>query len=140
MGYHPFINQQGQYEFWRDHNYKKYIECYGYHFNENTFNTAVNAMVKVDGSKKSWTKKEVLEALMELKKPIPCGYSDWDVAYVANMIYSDYYGSSINNEQQCLEIAYDYINDPDGYKEAPFSSWINGLMFKSCVIDWGKML
>ncbi len=140
MAYHPHINAHGQYEFWRDPYYKRYIEKYGYHFNEHTFKEATEAMVKVDGTHKIWSSREVTELFSALKKCIPYGYSEWDVAYVANMFYADYYGSSVKSEQQCLEMAFDYLSDPDGYKEAAFSNWINGLMFKACVIDWCKMI
>lgn len=45
----------------------------------------------------------------------------YDYVFAANMCKSDYYGSSITDEQRLALFVKDYVDDPDGYPELPFT-------------------
>lgn len=45
----------------------------------------------------------------------------YDYVFAANMCKSDYLGSSISDETHLALFVKDYVDDPDGYEELPFT-------------------
>ncbi len=139
MKRHPHINMHGQYEFWLNPHYRHYIHHEGYHFNPHTLDVAMSKMVNRDGSHHKWSREEVSAAFEKMKQPLMNGYTLCDATYLANMFYADYFSSSIKTEQECLDMAADFMTDIDGYKGRIFHYWLSDIMVEGCVVDWEKM-
>lgn len=45
----------------------------------------------------------------------------YDYVFAANMCKADYLGSSVPDEQHLALFVKDYVDDPDGYTELPFT-------------------
>lgn len=45
----------------------------------------------------------------------------YDYVFAANMAMADYMGSSIEDERHLVLFVKDYVDDPDGYGEIPFT-------------------
>lgn len=45
----------------------------------------------------------------------------YDYVFAANMCKADYLGSSVPDEQHLALFVKDYVDDPDGYEELPFT-------------------
>ena len=45
----------------------------------------------------------------------------YDYVFAANMAMADYMGSSIEDERHLALFVKDYVDDPDGYPELPFT-------------------
>ena len=45
----------------------------------------------------------------------------YDYVFAANMCKADYLGSSVPDEQHLALFVKDYVDDPDGYPELPFT-------------------
>jgi len=45
----------------------------------------------------------------------------YDYVFAANMCKADYLGSSVPDEQRLALFVKDYVDDPDGYPELPFT-------------------
>ena len=64
----------------------------------------------------------------------------YDAVYVMNMARADYMGSSIVDEQHLAKFVQDYLNDPDGYEEAPLTRFYADCIGKGIGISWDDML
>ena len=73
-------------------------------------------------------------------KEIPIGYKPCDAHYIANMLYADYFGSSLKTEEDVLKMACDYMHDPDGYGSKAFYHYLTDIMVKGYVVNWNEML
>lgn len=136
----PYVNAYGEYEFWKDPSYQMYINHHGEHFSDNLAKSASQAMENRDGTEHYWSCADVVKALDKMSKPIPYGYRPCDAQYIANMMYADYFGSSVTSEETILKMACDYMSDPDGYKSKAFYHYVTDLMVKRYVIDWKTMV
>lgn len=76
----------------------------------------------------------IAEQLKFLAEHNPCGMGD-DV-YLANMVLSDYYGSSIEDERHMAKYIHDTINDKDGYEGMIFCRWLTDMENKGKEINW----
>ncbi len=137
---HPHINYHGQYEFWRDMNYKVYIEQYGYHFNPHTLKVALEELENRDNSDHCWTMEQVIAAFEKMGKKIPKHFTPCDATYIANKMYAKFFGSSVKTEEMILEMTCDVMHDPNGYKGMVFLGWVDKLMFEACIIEWKNMI
>ena len=64
----------------------------------------------------------------------------YDYVYVANMAYSDFYGSSIQDDIQLARYIKDYVDDEDAYDGMPFSRFYIDCVKKGIPIDWDDMM
>ena len=140
MKKHQHVNNNGQYEFWRNPHYKKYIEHYGYHFNDHTLKIALEHLENRDETDHCWSKEQVMAALHKMEKKIPKCFSECDATYIANMLYAKFFGSSIKVETSILEMACDVMHDPNHYEGQTFASWLDKIMFKGCVLEWSMVI
>ena len=136
----PNVNMYGQYEFWKDPMYKKYIITYGEHFSPELAKQAGMAMENRDGSDHFWTREEVKKAFDDMAPMLPNGYKLCDAHYIANMMYADYFGSGAKTESDVLKLAWDYMADPDGYDTKAFYHFLTDIMVKGHVIDWSEVM
>lgn len=67
----------------------------------------------------------------------PFGYNG---VYTLNMAKADYYGSSIQNEQQLAQFVKDFLDDVDGSPEKPFRYFYSMCMANGVVIEWSDIL
>jgi len=119
---------------------RDYLSTYGWRFNKKLCDKAVSKMRGRDGKAVvPYTKEEVEQKL----KQYGITLSDnllYDPVYVANMAKSDYYGSSLQTEQQLFLFVKDYITDSDGDPNRALDEYISRCIGIGAGIDWGEYL
>ena len=123
---------------------EEYLSQYGWHFSKKMCEWAVSRMYKRNSLDKkipiqSWNKDSVDKLLNKYGVTIEnkIGY---DYVFAANMCIADYYGSSIIDEQHVALIIKDYVDDPDGYEELPFTRFYADCIGSGVPINWEDML
>lgn len=121
-----------------------YLSVYGWHFSKKMCNWATSNMYKktVSGSKNfimPMTKESVDEILKRYSISLEhkIGY---DYVFVANMCMADYMGSSIEDERHMALFVKDYVDDPDGYEELPFTRFYADCIGSGTPINWEDMI
>ena len=123
---------------------EEYLSQYGWHFSKKMCEWAVSRMYKRNSLDKkipiqSWNKDSVDKLLNKYGVTIEnkIGY---DYVCAANMCIGDYYGSSIIDEQHVALFIKDYVDDPDGYEELPFTRFYADCIGSGVPINWEDML
>lgn len=123
---------------------EEYLSQYGWHFSKKMCEWAVSRMYKRNSLDKkipiqSWNKDSVDKLLNKYGVTIEnkIGY---DYVFAANMCIADYYGSSIIDEQHAALFIKDYVDDPDGYEELPFTRFYADCIGSGVPINWEDML
>ena len=123
---------------------EEYLSQYGWHFSKKMCEWAVSRMYKRNSLDKkipiqSWNKDSVDKLLNKYGVTIEnkIGY---DYVFAANMCIADYYGSSIIDEQLVALFIKDYVDDPDGYEELPFTRFYADCIGSGVPINWEDML
>ena len=122
-----------------------YLGNYGFHFNKKACELAVSMMSKRDaGTGKSvpqdMVSKDDVEAILtkhNVKLENDCMY---DSTYVANMLMSDMYKSSIPDEQHLALGIKDLIDDIDQRDGYLFVRWYSNALFNGNPIDWSTLI
>ena len=122
-----------------------YLGNYGFHFNKKACELAVSMMSKREaGTGKSvpqdMVSKDDVEAILtkyNVKLENDCMY---DSTYVANMLMSDMYKSSIPDEQHLALGIKDLIDDIDQRDGYLFVRWYSNVLFNGCPIDWSTLI
>ena len=122
-----------------------YLGNYGFHFNRKACEFAVSMMSKRDaGTGKSvpleMVSKDEVEAMLtkhNVKLENDCMY---DSTYVANMLMSDMYKSSIPDEQHRALGIKDLIDDIDQRDGYLFVRWYSNVLFNGSPIDWSTLI
>lgn len=121
----------------------KYLRHYGMHFNKKLFEYAIECMRKANSSTgkvvKSVTKEEV-DNMLRAKNVTIKNNIMHDAAYVANMCYADFYGSSIEDDAHVCKYIKDVIDDVDAYDGIVFNRWYADMCRKGMPIDWEEMI
>lgn len=113
---------------------------YNDHFSPKLAEYAYKHMDNRDGTEHYWTRQEVLMALEKMGKSLPADFKPCDAHYIANMLYADYFGSSLKTEEDVLKMTCDYMNDPDGYEGRPFYHYLTDVMVKGQPICWKDVI
>ena len=123
---------------------EEYLSQYGWHFSKKMCEWAISRMYKRNSLDKkipiqSWNKDSVDKLLNKYRVTIEnkIGY---DYVFAANMCIADYYGSSIIDEQHVALFIKDYVDDPDGYEELPFTRFYADCIGSGVPINWEDML
>ena len=123
---------------------EEYLSQYGWHFSKKMCEWEVSRMYKRNSLDKkipiqSWNKDSVDKLLNKYGVTIEnkIGY---DYVFAANMCIADYYGSSIIDEQHVALFIKDYVDDPDGYEELPFTRFYADCIGSGVPINWEDML
>ena len=123
---------------------EEYLAQYGWHFSKKMCDWATSNMYKTDpsGKKISITrlKKEDVDKLLEsngVKLEHKLGY---DYVFAANMCKADYLGSSVPDELHLALFVKNYVDDPDGYPELPFTRFYGDCIGTGTPINWEDML
>jgi len=85
-------------------------------------------------------KKEDVDKLLEsngIKLENKLGY---DYVFAANMCKADYLGSSVPDELHLALFVKDYVDDPDGYPELPFTRFYGDCVGTGTPINWEDMI
>ena len=64
----------------------------------------------------------------------------YDYVFAANMCKADYFSSSITDERHLALFVKDYVDDPDGYPELPFTRFFADTIGQGIPIIWEDML
>ncbi len=115
-----------------------YVENYGYHFNKKLCEFALSEMHHPD-KPDNLTWEQVMSILDKYKIKLDTSYP-YDIYYVANMAYHDYYKHSIKDDEHLALFIQDYLEDEDGYEGVPFCRWLTDMQHKSVKINWGEMI
>ena len=123
----------------------RYLSNYGFHFNKKACEFAVSMMSKRDvGTGKSvpleMVSKDDVESMLtkhNIKLENDCMY---DATYVANMLMSDMYKSSIPDEQHLALGIKDIIDDIDASPRLVFKEWVTHMDDSGIPIDWESIM
>lgn len=121
-----------------------YLETYSWHFSKKMCQFAVSKMKKRNPQtgREEQTEMMSYEKVKELldKHNIKVDAEGYDCCYVANMAMSDYYKSSLVDEQHVALFIKDYFDDIDTYKERAFTNFYSDCIGKGVVINWEDMI
>jgi len=123
---------------------EEYLAQNGWHFSKKMFEWVASNMYKKDlnGRKikiQSFTKEEVDELLKRYGIVLNNKFG-YDYVFAANMCKADYFGSSITDERHLALFIKDYVDDPDGYPELPFTRFFADTIGKGLPINWEDMI
>lgn len=120
--------------------FEEYLSMYGWHFSKKLCNWAASNMKKEDGKKITPYTKEAIDMLLARNGITLENKFGYDYIFVANMAKADYLGSSLPDENSLAKFIKDYVDDPDGYEELPFSRFYADIIGKGIPIIWEDML
>lgn len=124
---------------------KKYFRNYGFHFNKKACDYAVKALRNENPSTKKlepvepWTKEQVDDLLKRANVTL-ADNELYDYVWVANMVRSDYWKSSIVDEQHLALMIKDIVDDADQKDGFIFNRWIADRDFNGQPIDWEDLV
>lgn len=99
---------------------RKYKELYGKHFTKDLCEWAVERMENRNGTTHHYNLDEVKSIWHKYKMNDLHNANWYDVMYVMNMAYADFYGRLFTEHHECAMYTYLYISDPDGYEGIAF--------------------
>ena len=117
-----------------------YLSLYGWHFSKKMCMWAASNMKKDDGKPITPYTKIDVDALLERNKIELNNKFGYDYVFVANMAKADFLGSSLPNEMYLAKYVKDYVDDPDGYPELPFTRFYGDIVGKGIPIIWEDMI
>lgn len=124
-----------------EYGYKEYLLKYGPHFNDKLSQWASRKQINAYGEKNHhWTVEEVRAAYERMGYAKPEEITWGDVAYSANMHYSDYFGLTLKTEADCIKQAFADVNDPDGYTSKIFDRWCADVQGKQVNVPWDDFI
>lgn len=132
------------YDDYRPKAMKAYLAHYGWSFSKKAFEYAVEQMYKVNSAGKRErvepiSKEKTYEVLKKYNITLE-NDKGYNATYIMNMAHSDYYKSSITDEQHLAMFVKDYIDDPDNKGGQPFRKWYASEIGKGNPVDWEDLL
>ena len=124
---------------------RKYFKTNGFHFNKKACEEAVKGLLKENPATKklepidAWDKEQVDDLLKRCNVVLEDN-SLYDYVWVANMVRSDYWKSSITDEQHLALMVKDIVDDPDQRDGFIFNRWIGDRLFNGRPIDWEGLM
>ena len=118
-----------------------YLASHGHHFSRPMLEWAVSMMKDRNGkSLKLIDKKEYDTLMRDYGQVLSRTEGFYDGVYVWMMAKSDYYGSSIVDEQHLAMFVKNYIDDPDGNPYRAFDEFMINCTAKGVDIPWEDMI
>lgn len=120
---------------------RKYFKTNGFHFNKKACEEAVRGLRKENPATNklepidAWDKEQVDDLLKRCNVTLEDNEL-YDYVWVANMVRSDYWKSSITDEQHLALMIKDIVDDPDQRDGFIFNRWISDRLFNGSPIDW----
>ena len=124
---------------------RKYFKTNGFHFNKKACEEAVRGLRKENPATKklelidAWDKEQVDDLLKRCNVTLEDNELH-DYVWVANMVRSDYWKSSITDEQHLALMIKDIVDDPDQRDGFIFNRWISDRLFNGRPIDWEGLM
>lgn len=119
---------------------RKYKELYGKHFTKDLCEWAVERMENRNGTTHHYNLDEVKSIWHKYKMDDLHNANWYDVMYVMNMAYADFYGRLFTEHHECAMYAYLYISDPDGYEGIAFQRWLGDIKAKDDEVPWQRFI
>lgn len=123
---------------------EEYLAQNGWHFSKKMFDWVTSLMYKIDGAGKRIkfpiSSKESVDELLRRYGINLNNKFGYDYVFAANMCKADYLGSSVTDEQHLALFVKDYIDDPDGYEELPFTRFYADCIGKGISIPWEDLI
>ena len=124
---------------------RRYFKTNGFHFNKKACEEAVRGLLKENPAIKklepldAWDKEQVDDLLKRCNVTLEDNEL-YDYVWVANMVRSDYWKSSITDEQHLALMIKDIVDDPDQRDGFIFNRWISDRLFNGSPIDWEGLM
>lgn len=118
---------------------KRYTRTHGAHFNDMLCDFAVSHLKNKNGSEKHFTAKDVVGILANAD----CSLDEdslYDITFLANWFYSDFYPHAMSTETTVVKAACEYVKDPDGYEGQTLYRWADDMQRKDISIPWDDMI
>jgi len=122
---------------------EEYLAMYGWHFSKKMCEWVVSNMYKTTDGKKIPIipiKKEDIDRILKENNITLDNKYGYDYVFAANMCKADYLGSSVPDEHHLALFVKDYVDDPDGYPELPFTRFYGDTIGLGLSIDWEEMI
>lgn len=123
---------------------EEYLATYGWHFSKKMCDWVTSNMFKRDVNGRKITPqimtKEEVDNLLQQQGVVLKNKYGYDYVFAANMCKSDYYGSSIADDRHLALFVKDYVDDPDGYPELPFTRFYSDCIGKGVPIIWEDVM
>ena len=118
-----------------------YLSAHGHHFSEPMLKWATGMMKDRQGRKgEAPDRKKFDDTMRAYGVSLERNEGYYDGPYVWAMAKSDYFGSSITDEQHLAMYVKDYIDDVDGNPTRPFDEFIINCNSKGVDIPWKDMI
>lgn len=124
---------------------RKYFKANGFHFTKAACEFAVKGLRRENPSTKKmepiepWGKEQV-DDLLKRNAVVLEDNELYDYVWVANMVRSDYWRSSIEDEKHLALMVKDIVDDPDQRDGFIFNRWISDRLFNGRPIDWEGLM
>lgn len=124
---------------------RKYFKSNGFHFNKSACEYAVNGLRKENPATKklepidAWGKEQVDDLLKRFNVVLEDNQL-YDYVWVANMVRSDFWKSSIADEQHLALMIKDIVDDKDQRDGFIFNRWISDRLFNGSPIAWEEFV
>ena len=123
---------------------EEYLAQNGWHFSKKMLEWVTSNMYKKDANGRkikiqSFSKEEVDELLKKYGVVLNNKFG-YDYVFAANMCKADYLGSSIPDERYLALFVKDYVDDPDGYPELPFTRFYGDCIGTGNPIPWEDVI
>lgn len=100
-------------ELYEDMECELYEHIYGDHFTDWKYEKAVACLENQDGTKgPHWTVDQITDYAKGHGASYK-GYNKWDMAYIFNIMYSDYFGVVPDNVESYFKLANAFLEDKD---------------------------
>ena len=123
---------------------EEYLVQNGWHFSKKMFEWVSSEMYKKDPNgrkiKVQTMPKENVDELLKRYGIVLENKFGYDYVFAANMCKADYLGSSVPDEQHLALFVKDYVDDPDGYPELPFTRFYSDCIGKGIPINWEDLI
>ncbi len=120
---------------------EEYLSVYGWHFSKKMCEFAVNRMKKKNEEENTHKiSKEEVDNILKRNSIILKNDIAYDKVYIANMCMSDFYGSSVIDENRLAKYIKDTLDDEDGYPEIAFTRFYADCIGKGVVIIWEDVI
>lgn len=123
---------------------EEYLAQNGWHFSKKMVDWATEGMYKEDSSGKRIKMQPMLkndvDELLKRHGVVIKNKFGYDYVFAANMCRADYFGSSVIDELHLALFVKDYVDDPDGYPELPFTRFYGDCIGTGKAIPWEDVL
>lgn len=119
--------------------HKQYVQAHGIHFTDALADYASSHLRNANDDSHTWPASKISQMIEAGELPKPKNMTAGDIAYTANMYYSDF-APKIMDEATCLKAAIKLDSDPDGYDGMVMLRWLADMQAKHKKLDWEKFI